>query len=74
MDNYEKIKINTEFIKLQQFLKLANIVGQGSDAKILIAEGLIKVNGEIATQRGKKLYAGDKVEYSEGGKFEVIGE
>lgn len=70
----EKIKITTDFIKLQQFLKLASIVGQGSDAKILIAEGMIKVNGEVATQRGKKLYTGDKVEYSEGGSYEVVGE
>lgn len=74
MANYEKIKIQTEYIKLQQFLKLANVVGQGSDAKILIAEGLVKVNGEVATQRGKKLYPGDKVDFIEGGSFEVVGE
>lgn len=71
----KKIKIRTEYIKLQQLLKLANVVSQGSDAKIFIAEGLIKVNGETACQRGKKLYPGDKVEYTESGEiFQVESE
>lgn len=68
----QKIKISTQYIKLSQFLKLANITSQGSDAKILISEGMIKVNGKTVYQRGKKLYNGDKIEYSQGGSFEVI--
>ncbi len=57
----DKIYIKTEFIKLQQALKLANIVGQGSDAKLIIQEGFVCVNGEKCTLRGKKLRNGDIV-------------
>lgn len=56
------IEISTEFIKLQQLLKLADIVGYGSDAKMLILNGQVKVNGEIAGERGKKVREGDIVE------------
>ena len=56
------IEISTEFIKLQQLLKLADIVGYGSDAKKLILNGQVKVNGEIAHERGKKIREGDVVE------------
>lgn len=56
------IEISTEFIKLQQLLKLADIVGYGSDAKMLILNGQVKVNGEIAHERGKKIREGDIVE------------
>lgn len=56
------IKINTEYIKLDQLLKFSGIIGNGSDAKALIFEGIVKINGEIATQRGKKIRAGDKIE------------
>lgn len=66
----EIIKISTEFIKLDQFLKWANIVSSGSDAKFLILEGNIKVNNEIETRRGKKLYNDDIVEF-ENKKFKV---
>ena len=59
----EKVSITTEFIKLQQFLKLANAVSQGSDAKHFIQEGLVKVNGEICTMRGKKIFDGDVVSF-----------
>ena len=51
----EYIKIHTDYIKLQQALKLANVVGQGSDAKIIIQDGMIKLNGEVCTQRGNVL-------------------
>ncbi|SHE87992.1 RNA-binding S4 domain-containing protein [Clostridium fallax] len=61
----KEININTEFIKLDQFLKWSGIVSLGSEAKILVAEGLVKVNGEICTQRGKKLFVGDKVQFEE---------
>ena len=56
------IEISTEFIKLQQLLKLADIVGYGSDAKMLILNGQVKVNGELAHERGKKIREGDIVE------------
>ncbi len=56
------IVIEGEFIKLQQLLKLANITGQGSDVKYYLYNNMVKVNGEEATQRGKKLYNGDLVE------------
>ncbi len=59
----EKIYINTEFIKLDQFLKYANAVESGGVAKLVINDGLVKVNGEICTQRGKKLRANDVVEF-----------
>jgi len=58
----EKIKIITEFIKLDQLLKLAGIVGNGSEAKYLILEGNVKVNGEVEIRRGKKIYPKDVVE------------
>ena len=57
----EYIKIHTDYIKLQQALKLANVVGQGSDAKAIIQDGFVKVNGEVCTMRGKKCVAGDKI-------------
>ena len=69
----ERVTIKTEFIKLGQVIKLASFVGQGSDVKILIAEGLVKVNGEVATQRGKKIYPGDVVEVEDMGSVMVEG-
>lgn len=59
----EDVKISTEYIKLEQMLKLSGIVGSGADAKMLIADGMVKVNGNVELQRGKKLRPGDKVEY-----------
>ena len=56
------IEISTEFIKLQQLLKLADIVGYGSDAKMLILNRQVKVNGVVALERGKKIREGDIVE------------
>ena len=58
----EIIKISTEFIKLDQLLKFANIVENGVFAKYIIQEGCVKLNGEIETRRGKKIYPGDVVE------------
>ena len=57
-----EIKIDSEYIKLDQALKLADIASTGGHAKFLIAEELVKVNGEVETRRGKKLRSGDKVE------------
>lgn len=59
----EVIKLRDEYIKLGQALKAAGIVETGVDAKYAIEDGLVKVNGEVATQRGKKLHAGDVVSY-----------
>ena len=58
-----KITITTEFIKLDSFLKLASLVSSGGEAKMIIADGLVKVNGEVCTMRGKKLRPGDTVSY-----------
>lgn len=57
-------KINTEFIRLDAFLKLVNAVQSGGHAKIVIQNGEVKVNGEICEQRGKKLRPGDTAEYN----------
>ena len=59
----EIIKLRDEFIKLGQALKAVNLVESGVDAKFVIQDGLVKVNGEVCLQRGKKLVAGDKVEF-----------
>jgi ribosome-associated protein len=56
------MKIDTEYIKLDSFLKAVNAVGSGGEAKLMVAEGLVKVNGEVETRRGSKLRPGDKVE------------
>ena len=61
----EKIKISTEFIKLDSFLKFAGTVETGGIGKEIVAEGRIKVNGEVCTMRGKKLRPGDKVQIDE---------
>ena len=61
----EKIKINTEFIKLDSLLKFAALVGTGGEAKYVISEGLVSVNGEVCTMRGRKIYPRDRVEFAE---------
>lgn len=61
----EKIKIKTDYITLGQFLKLSNAVDSGVVAKLVIQDGLVKVNGEIETRRGKKLYSGDQVTFED---------
>lgn len=57
----EKILIHTEFIKLDSLLKLAGLVETGGEAKLLIQNGQVEVNGEVCTMRGKKLRPGDSV-------------
>lgn len=65
--SYEKIKINTEYIKLDSALKFAGLVYTGGEAKSAIVNGEVKVNGEVCLMRGKKLRAGDTAEiYSKG--------
>ena len=59
----EQIAITTEYIKLDALLKFASLVGTGGEAKLVIAEGLVGVNGETCTQRGRKLYPGDRVDF-----------
>ena len=58
-----EVEITTEFIKLQDAMKFANIVYSGGEAKQLILEEQVKVNGEVCTMRGKKLYPGDRFEF-----------
>lgn len=65
-----EIKIVDEFIKLGQALKLAGVVQDGVQAKIVIKEGLVKVNGEVDERRGRKVYAGDVIEF-DGNKIQV---
>lgn len=63
-DCMQKIKLRDDFIKLGQALKLAGLVESGVDAKYVIQDGLVKVNGEVETRRGKKLFDGDEVTYN----------
>ena len=58
-DSPVPVCIQTEFIKLEAALKYANAVYSGGEGKTVIQEGLVKVNGEVCTMRGKKLYPGD---------------
>ena len=57
----EIITISSEYIKLDQLLKFASIVGNGSDAKFLVQEGYVKVDGEVDTRRGRKLYGNGEI-------------
>ncbi|MEZ3446267.1 MAG: RNA-binding S4 domain-containing protein [Lachnospiraceae bacterium] len=67
----EEVRIRDDYIRLGQALKLAGLVGSGVDAKIVIQDGQVRVNGQVETQRGKKLVAGDQVEF-EGNTFEIM--
>ena len=62
------VTISTEFIKLESAMKLANILPSGGTAKMVIQDGLVNVNDEVCTMRGKKLYPGDTFTY-EGLKY-----
>lgn len=68
----KEIKITTEFIKLDQFLKWAAVVGSGSDAKGMILAGSVKINGDIVMQRGKKVFKGDKIIVDDNEEFIII--
>ena len=57
------VTIGTEFIKLESAMKLANVMSSGGTAKLVIQDGMVTVNGEVCTMRGKKLYPGDKFSY-----------
>lgn len=60
-----EITIRDEFIKLGQVLKLAGVVDDGVEAKHVIQEGLVKVNGETDQRRGRKVYAGDVISFQD---------
>jgi len=60
-----KLRPEDEFIKLGQALKLASLVSSGVEAKIVIQEGEVLVNGEVDTRRGRKLYPGDTFTYKD---------
>ena len=67
------IKINTEFINLDAFMKFAGMVYTGGDAKGFVQDGSVKVNGEVCKMRGKKLRPGDVVSFN-GDDFRVVRE
>ena len=62
VEKTERVPIESEFIKLESFLKFAMATETGGEAKLLVQEGRVLVNGEVCTQRGKKLRPGDRVE------------
>jgi len=66
-----KLRDGDEFIKLGQALKVVNLVIDGVEAKTVIQDGMVKVNGKVDTRRGKKLYDGDVVEF-EGQKIKIV--
>lgn len=66
----EKIIIETEFIKLDSMLKFAAAVATGGEAKYVISQGMVELNGQVCTMRGKKLYPGDRVKF-QGKEFEI---
>ena len=68
----EKVPITTEFIKLDAFLKFAVLVGSGGEAKAVIQDGLVSVNGEPCSERGKKLRPGDAVTFD--GRTYIVSE
>lgn len=73
----EKIAIKTEFIKLDQLLKFSGVADIGSEAKQMVLDGIVKVNGEVCTMRGKKIRLGDLVEITGEDiiiRLEVVGE
>lgn len=67
-----EIQIRDEFIKLGQALKLAGVVDDGVEAKIVIQDGKVKVNGEVDDRRGRKVHVGDVISYN-GNEIRVIG-
>lgn len=66
-----EVMINTDIIKLDAFLKWAGIATQGSEAKFYIQQGEVKLNGNVETQRGKKLIKGDVVEFK-GESYKIV--
>jgi ribosome-associated protein len=71
MSDPERVPLHDDSIKLGQFLKLSDLVDTGADAKGLLARGLVRVNGEVETRRGRQLVVGDVVECA--GRRVVVG-
>ncbi|SET51678.1 RNA-binding S4 domain-containing protein [[Clostridium] polysaccharolyticum] len=69
----ETVTIKNEFIKLGQALKLAGLVSNGVDAKFVIQDGKVLLNGEVETRRGKKVYSGDVIEFN-GSQVKIVNE
>ena len=67
------VAIHTEYIKLQDFMKFADILPSGGMAKNIVQDGLVSVNGEVCTMRGKKLRTGDTVTF-EGKTWQVVSD
>jgi ribosome-associated protein len=61
----KSVRINTEYIKLDDLLKFAGVLGSGGQAKAVIQDGLVKVDGEVCLMRGKKLRGGEIVEFDD---------
>ncbi|MFK7692275.1 S4 domain-containing protein YaaA [Paenibacillus sp. HJGM_3] len=68
----KRIEITTEYIALGQFLKLADCISTGGQAKQFLQETVIRINGAVDNRRGRKLYSGDTVEVEGCGRFEVV--
>lgn len=68
----KEISITTDYIKLDQFLKLCAVAQTGGQAKLMISEGMITVNGVVAFERGKKIRKNDIVDIKDYDKFVVI--
>ena len=60
----ETAEIRTDYIKLDSLLKFAGLTGTGGEAKTVISEGMVKVNGKVCIVKGKKIYPGDRVEFA----------
>ena len=67
----KKIKIKDTYITLGQFLKYVNVVSSGVEAKLVIQDGLVSVNSEVETRRGRKLYSGDQITY-DNDSYEIL--
>ncbi|MFF2889186.1 S4 domain-containing protein YaaA [Paenibacillus sp. NPDC057967] len=68
----KEVEIRTEYIALGQFLKLADCISTGGQAKFFLQEAVVHINGEPDNRRGRKLYAGDRVEVEGCGEFVVV--
>lgn len=68
----EEVKISTDFIKLDQFLKLVNLVESGGHAKMIIKSGDVQVNDEVVYERGKKIRKGDRISVGGDNSFIVV--
>ena len=71
MTDYNDVPVDDDSIKLGQFLKLANLIESGGEAKQVLAGGIVRVNGDVETRRGRQLVAGDVVELA--GRHVTVG-